>query len=85
MEILEKGAYLKGLAEGLGLDIEKKEGKLLSVMRLCFVLWIMFLGRRNYCLSGFRRSGENLIFSSRLDPSPDFAIMEKSACHFDKK
>ena len=32
MEILEKVAYLKGLAEGLGLDIEKKEGKLLSVM-----------------------------------------------------
>ena len=63
----------------------KQERNLLSVMRLCFVLWIMFLDERNDCLSGFRRNGENLIFSSRLDPSPDFAIMEKSACHFDKK
>ena len=32
MEILEKVAYLKGLAEGLGLDTEKREGKILSVM-----------------------------------------------------
>ena len=32
MEILEKVAYLKGLAEGLGLDTEKREGKLLSVI-----------------------------------------------------
>ena len=27
MEISEKVAYLKGLAEGMGLDTEKKEGK----------------------------------------------------------
>ena len=32
MDILEKVAYLKGLAEGLGLDTEKREGKLLSVI-----------------------------------------------------
>ena len=32
MEILEKVAYLKGLAEGLGLDSKSKEGKLLSVI-----------------------------------------------------
>ena len=33
MEISEKVAYLKGLAEGLNLDVEKsKEGKLISVM-----------------------------------------------------
>ena len=33
MTISEKGAYLKGLAEGLNLDTEKsKEGKLISVM-----------------------------------------------------
>lgn len=32
MEITEKVAYLKGLAEGLKLDTETKEGKLLSVM-----------------------------------------------------
>ena len=32
MEILEKVAYLKGLAEGLGLDEQTKEGKLISVM-----------------------------------------------------
>lgn len=32
MEILEKVAYMKGLAEGLGLDTETKEGKILSVM-----------------------------------------------------
>ena len=33
MTISEKVAYLKGLAEGLGLDTEKsKEGKLISVM-----------------------------------------------------
>ena len=33
MEISEKVAYLKGLAEGLNLDTEKsKEGKLISVM-----------------------------------------------------
>ncbi len=32
MEILEKVAYLKGLAEGLGLDEQSKEGKLISVM-----------------------------------------------------
>ena len=30
MEITEKVAYLKGLAEGMELDTEKKEGKLLS-------------------------------------------------------
>ena len=33
MTISEKDAYLKGLAEGLNLDVEKsKEGKLISVM-----------------------------------------------------
>lgn len=32
MEILEKVAYMKGLAEGLGLDTETKEGKILTVM-----------------------------------------------------
>ena len=33
MTISEKVAYLKGLAEGLDLDVEKsKEGKLISVM-----------------------------------------------------
>ena len=32
MNILEKVAYLKGLAEGLGLDTKSKEGKLLSVI-----------------------------------------------------
>lgn len=32
MDILEKVAYMKGLAEGLGLDTKSKEGKLFSVM-----------------------------------------------------
>ena len=32
MEILEKVAYMKGLADGLGLDKDTKEGKILSVM-----------------------------------------------------
>ncbi len=32
MEILEKVAYMKGLAEGLSLDTKTKEGKLLTVM-----------------------------------------------------
>jgi len=32
MEITERVAYLKGLAEGLGLDTETKEGKILSAM-----------------------------------------------------
>ncbi|MCI9165325.1 MAG: hypothetical protein HFF65_06530 [Oscillospiraceae bacterium] len=32
MEILEKVAYMKGLAEGLGLDANSKEVKLLHVM-----------------------------------------------------
>ena len=32
MEILEKVAYMKGLAEGIGLDVKSKEGKLISVM-----------------------------------------------------
>lgn len=32
MEILEKVAYLKGLAEGLGLEDTTKEGKILKVM-----------------------------------------------------
>ena len=32
MEILEKFAYMKGLAEGIGLDVKSKEGKLLKVM-----------------------------------------------------
>ena len=33
MTISEKVAYLKGLAEGLNLDVDKsKEGKLISVM-----------------------------------------------------
>ena len=32
MEITEKVAYLKGLAEGLALDTETKEGKLISTM-----------------------------------------------------
>ena len=32
MEILEKVAYMKGLADGLGLDTKSKEGKLLKVM-----------------------------------------------------
>ena len=32
MEITEKIAYLKGLAEGMELDTEKKEGKLLSAI-----------------------------------------------------
>jgi len=32
MEISEKVAYLKGLADGLGLDKESKEGRIISVM-----------------------------------------------------
>ncbi len=32
MEITERVAYLKGLAEGLGLDTESKEGKLISMI-----------------------------------------------------
>ena len=32
MEITEKVAYLKGLAEGLGLDTETKDGKILTAM-----------------------------------------------------
>ena len=32
MEILQKVAYMKGLAEGLGLDTKSKEGKLLKVI-----------------------------------------------------
>ena len=32
MEILEKVAYMKDLAEGIGLDVKSKEGKLLKVM-----------------------------------------------------
>ena len=32
MEITEKVAYLKGLADGMELDTEKKEGKLLSAI-----------------------------------------------------
>ena len=32
MEITEKGAYLKGLAEGMELDTGKKEGKLLAAI-----------------------------------------------------
>ena len=32
MEITEKVAYLKGLAEGLGLDAETKEGKIIAVI-----------------------------------------------------
>ena len=32
MEILEKVAYMKGLAEGIGLDVKSKEGKHLKVM-----------------------------------------------------
>ena len=32
MEIIEKVAYLKGLAEGMELDTEKKEGKLLAAI-----------------------------------------------------
>ena len=32
MEITEKVAYLKGLAEGMELDTGKKEGKLLSAI-----------------------------------------------------
>ena len=32
MEILEKVAYMKGLAEGLGLDTKSKEGRLFTVM-----------------------------------------------------
>ena len=32
MGLTEKVAYLKGLAEGLGLDTDTKEGKILSVI-----------------------------------------------------
>ncbi len=32
MEITEKVAYLKGLAEGLGLDAQTKEGKILQTV-----------------------------------------------------
>ena len=32
MEIMEKVAYLKGLAEGMDLDMDKKEGKLLAAI-----------------------------------------------------
>ena len=32
MEITEKVAYLKGLAEGMELDTDKKEGKLLAAI-----------------------------------------------------
>ena len=32
MGIIEKVAYLKGLAEGMELDTEKKEGKLIAAI-----------------------------------------------------
>ena len=32
MEIMERVAYLKGLAEGMDLDMDKKEGKLLAAI-----------------------------------------------------
>ena len=32
MDICEKIAYIKGLAEGLELDTEKKEGKILTAI-----------------------------------------------------
>ena len=32
MELLEKVAYLKGLAEGLGIDDSTKEGKVLKLI-----------------------------------------------------
>ncbi len=32
MEIMERVSYLKGLAEGMELDVEKKEGKLLAAI-----------------------------------------------------
>ena len=32
MELFEKVAYLKGLAEGLALDTETKEGKLIAAI-----------------------------------------------------
>lgn len=40
MEITEKVAYLKGLAEGMELDTEKKEGKLLAPSSMCWTTWL---------------------------------------------
>lgn len=39
MEITEKVAYLKGLAEGMELDTGKKEGKLLSAIMTSWTTW----------------------------------------------
>ena len=60
MEILEKVAYMKGLAEGLGLDGQTKEGKLLTVMMDILDDMALELQRR------FRANAEE-IYSKILD------------------
>ena len=75
MTIVEKAAYLKGLAEGLGIDKESKEGK----------LW----GALNDLLSDMAHEIEdlqdsNLDFAEALDDiSEDLTYLEELTCDLD--
>jgi len=76
MTIVEKAAYLKGLAEGLGMDESTKEGKLWAALN-------DLLGDIAHEISDLQDS--NMDFADALDEmSEDLTYLEELTCDLDK-
>ena len=58
MEITEKVAYIKGLAEGMELDTDKKIGKLLSAIIVALALCIPVVWERYKLRASYTRGDE---------------------------
>ncbi len=76
MTISEKVAYLKGLAEGLNLDVEKsKEGKLISVMiGILEEVGALALGEEIDVLSDDLADVESVVFDEDEDDEDYFEV-----------
>lgn len=75
MTIVEKAAYLKGLADGLGLDPESKEGKLWTVLN-------DLLGDMAHEIEDLQSS--NLDMAEVIDDiSEDLSYLEELTCDLD--
>ena len=75
MTISEKVAYLKGLAEGLNLDVDKsKEGKLISVMIGILEENALALGEEIDVLSDDLADVESVVFDEDEDDGDYFEV-----------
>ena len=91
MEITEKVAYLKGLAEGLGLDKEGKEGKIIAAMidildDIALELEDLGDGLEEVCdgldaVSDDLEDVEDIVFGEDEDDEDDFEDEDDEDCY----